>query len=170
MSIDALYYNVKRIVEMARDRAYRAANFAMVESYWQVGKLIVEEEQQGEHRAEYGKKVVKQLGHRLVSSLERGFNERNLWDMKQFYQAWPILNALSSELSWTHYRLLLKVEKEEVRHFYIQEASEGNWSTRTLERQINSLYYERMVMTSGSGKVLVKSEAEGKKELMEARI
>lgn len=111
---------------------------------------------------------MKELGQRLVSSLGRGFNERNLWYMKQFYQAWPILNALSSELSWTHYRLLLKVEKEEVRHFYIQEASEGNWSTRTLERQINSLYYERMIMTSGSGKVLVKAEAETKKEKIQA--
>ena len=168
-SIEALYDNVKRVIEMGRGRAYRAANFAMVESYWYIGKLIVEEEQDGEHRAEYGKEVVKQLAHRLGSSLGQGFNERNLWYMKQFYQLWPILNALRSELSWTHYRLLLKTEREDARLFYMQEVIEGNWSTRTLERQLNSLYFERMVLTQKGGRTLVKAEAEGKKESMEAR-
>lgn len=86
IAIEVLYDNIKRVVDKARGQAYHAANFAMVESYWQIGKLIVEEEQQGEHRAEYGKKIIKQLAQRLMKSSGRGFNERNLWYMKQFYQ------------------------------------------------------------------------------------
>jgi predicted nuclease of restriction endonuclease-like (RecB) superfamily len=169
IAIEVLYDNIKRVVDKARGQAYHAANFAMVESYWQIGKLIVEEEQQGEHRAEYGKKIIKQLAQRLMKSSGRGFNERNLWYMKQFYQTWPIVNALRSQLSWTHYRLLLKTEREDARLFYMQEAIDGNWSTRTMERQINSLYYERMVMTPEVGKALVKAEAESKKEAIEAK-
>lgn len=109
------------------------------------------------------------MARRLVAALGRGFNERNLWYMKQFYQAWPILNALRSELSWTHYRLLLKTEREDARLFYMQEVIDGNWSTRTLERQINSLYFERMILTQKEGRILVKAEAEGKKESMQAK-
>ena len=87
--------------------------------------------------------------------------------MKQFYQTWPKVNALRSELSWTHYRLLLKVEKNDARDFYMLEAIEGNWSTRTMERQINILYYERIALTQKKGKALVKAEAESKKEAMQ---
>lgn len=166
--IEELYHNVKSIIKEARDKIYRSANFAMVESYWHIGKLIVEEEQKGEQRAEYGKEVIKRLAIRLIISSEKGFNERNLWYIKQFYQTWPILNALRSELSWTHYRLLLKIEQVDVRTFYIEETAKCGWSTRTLERQINSLYYERMVMTPVQNKGAVKKELEEVKEEMQA--
>lgn len=168
-TIESLYSNVKQIIEEARNNVYRAANFAMVQAYWHIGKLIIEEEQKGKQRAEYGQEVIKQLSERLTKSYGKGFNERNLWYMKQFYQTWPKLNALRSELSWTHYRLLLKAERADSRQFYMQEAIECNWSTRTLERQINSLYFERMVLTRKEGRPLVKAEAERKKELIQAK-
>lgn len=166
---DTLYESVKQIIEEARNNVYRAANFAMVQAYWQIGKLIIEEEQNGKERAGYGEEIIKQLSERLTKSYGKGFNERNLWYMKQFYQTWPKVNALRSELSWTHYRLLLKVERGDARKFYMQGSIEGNWSTRTLERQINSLYFERMIMTGKEGKALVKAEAEGKKVAMQAK-
>ena len=168
-STGTLYENVKQIIEEARDNAYRAANSAMVQAYWHIGKLIIEEEQNGKGRAGYGEGIIKRLSGRLTKSYGKGFDERNLWYMKQFYQTWPKVNALRSELSWTHYRLLLRVERGDARAFYIQESIEGNWSTRTLERQINTLYFERMVMTRKEGKALVKAEAEGKKVAMQAR-
>jgi predicted nuclease of restriction endonuclease-like (RecB) superfamily len=142
----------------------------MVKSYWLIGKLIIEEEQQGKERANYGEEIITQLSERLTQSYGKGFNRSNLWYMRQFYGTFKKLHALRGELSWTHYRLLLKVERNDARIFYIQEAIESNWSTRTLERQINSLYFERILMTKkDEGKVLVKAEVEGKKVVMQAK-
>ncbi len=138
-SIEKLYIDVKKIIEEARNRVYHAANFEMVQAYWQIGQLIIEQEQNGKERAEYGEEIIKHLSERLTISYGKGFNERNLWYMKRFYQSWPKVNALRAELSWTHYRLLLKVEREDAKVFYMQEAIECNWSTRTLERQIKQL-------------------------------
>lgn len=164
-TIENLYKEVKSVIEESRNTAYRAVNFAMVQAYWSIGKLIVEEEQKGEERAEYGSELVEQLSQRLTD-YGNNFNKRNLWYMKQFYQTFPKVNALRSELSWTHYRLLLKVEKEEAREFYLKEAIDCNWSTRSLERQIGNLYYERMFM-SRNDKV-VKEEALQKTQEQEA--
>ena len=117
----------------------------MVEDYWQIVKTILEEEQNGQNRAEYGKRLIQDLSKQLSSEFGKGFDSRNLWYMKQFYLMFPKVNALRSELSWTHYRLLLKVEKEETRKFYMEECVQENWSTRQLERQISSFYYERIL-------------------------
>ena len=168
-NIEALYGQIRDIIEEARGKVYRTANFAMVQAYWQTGKLIVEEEQNGKERAEYGQQLVEALSLKLKEAYGKSFNERNLWYMKQFYLTWPKVNALRSELTWTHYRLLMRVEQEEAREFYMKEAIEGNWSTRTLERQINSLYYERMVMSGKERQPDVKGEAESKKEPMQAK-
>ncbi len=167
--IGTLYSNIKQIIEEARNTSYRAANFAMVQAYWHIGKLIVKEEQRGKERAEYGKELIEKLSEKLSLEYGKGFNSSNLWYMRQFYSTFKKLHALRGELSWTHYRLLLKVEREDARSFYIQESIESNWSTRTLERQINSLYFERMIMTRKEGKALVKAEAERKKEAMQAK-
>lgn len=167
-SIEKLYIDVKQIIEEARNTVYRAANFEMVQAYWHIGRLIVEEEQNGEDRAGYGEELIKKLSEKLSTVYGKGFNQTNVWYMRQFYQTFKNLHALRGELSWTHYRLLLKVEREDAKTFYMQEAIECNWSTRTLERQINSLYFERMVMTRKEGRPLVKAEAEGKKEEMQA--
>lgn len=168
-TIETLYSNVKQIIEEARNKVYRAANFAMVQAYWHIGKLIVEEEQKGKQRAEYGEQLIEELAGRLASEYGKGFDRTNVWNMRKFYSIFPILDAVRQELSWTHYRLLMRVEREDTRTFYMQEAVECRWSTRTLERQINSLYFERMVMTRKEGRPLVKAEAESKKEVMQAK-
>jgi predicted nuclease of restriction endonuclease-like (RecB) superfamily len=164
-----LYSNIQKIIEEARNSAYRAANFAMVQAYWHIGKLIVEEEQKGKQRAEYGTALLKELSIRLTKDYGKGFDVSNLWHMRNFYQTFKKTDALRRELSWTHYRLLLRVERNDARAFYLQESIDCNWSTRTLERQINSLYFERMVMTRKEGRSMVKAEAESKKEIMQAK-
>lgn len=96
----------------ARSHAYRAVNFAMVKAYWNVGRLIIEAEQRGKTRAEYGKHLIKELSIKLTKDYGKGFNERNLWYIRNFYLIFPKVNALRAELTWTHYRLLLSVENE----------------------------------------------------------
>ena len=105
---DGAYLSIKEVIERARNTAYRAVNFAMVQAYWSIGRVIVEDEQKGEKRAEYGKALIKDLSKRLTKDYGIGFNERNLWHMKDFYLTFPNVNALRSELTWTHYRLLLR--------------------------------------------------------------
>lgn len=172
-SAEPLYREIRAVLESARAGAYRAVNAAMVQAYWQVGRLIVEHEQKGRQRAGYGEAVIATLAQRLTRDLGRGFDERNLWYMRSFHLAFPILNAprselpdptkgnaarderqtltrrlpatLRAELSWTHYRLLLGVEDAEARQWYMREAADQNWSTRQLDRQISVLYYERLV-------------------------
>jgi predicted nuclease of restriction endonuclease-like (RecB) superfamily len=168
-SIEHLYEQVQEIIETSRAAVYNAANVSMVQAYWRIGKLIVEEEQKGEQRAEYGMQIVEGLSKRLQTAYEKGYNKSNLWYMRQFYQTFNNLHALRGELSWTHYRMLLKVEKEEARKFYLEEAIACHWNTRTLERQINSLYYERMLMSGKDGRPAVKQEAESKKESMQPK-
>ncbi len=148
------YHNVAEILCAARGNAYRAVNFAMVEAYWNVGRMIVEEEQQGKERAEYGAALIKNLSIRLSEEFGKGFTESNLWNFRQFYLAFPAqdsrnqkLYALRRELTWSHYRLLMRVEKPDARAWYLKEAADQNWSTRALERQINALYYERLLMS-----------------------
>ncbi len=142
---DGFYNSVKEVLEAARSNVYRAANFAMVGAYWNIGRLIVEEEQRGKTRAEYGKYLINELSGKLTKDFGKGFTERNVRNMRAFYSAFPIWHAVRAELTWTHYRLLLKVEKEKARDFYLNEAVDSNWSTRQLERQINSFYYERLL-------------------------
>ena len=158
--INTLYDAINQIIEEARNTVYRTANFTMVQAYWNIGRAIVEEEQNGKERAEYGQELIKQLAKKLTKKHGKSFSERNLWYIKQFYQKWTNMNALRSELSWTHYRLLLRVENDKSRQFYMQEAIECNWSTRTLERQIGNLYHERMLMSKNTQ--IVKDEANEK--------
>lgn len=168
-AVNTLYDTINKIIEEARNTVYRAANFAMVQAYWHIGRAIVEEEQNGKERAGYGQELITQLAKKLTKNHGRGFTETNLKYMRQFYRFFKKSHALRDELSWTHYRLLLKVETDRGRQFYMQEAIESNWSTRTLERQINSLYFERMVMTRKQGQALVKAEAGNQKETMQAK-
>jgi predicted nuclease of restriction endonuclease-like (RecB) superfamily len=119
----------------------------MVQAYWNVGREIAEEEQRGKSRADYGKHLIKEISKRLTKEYGKGFDQTNVWNMRKFYQTYPILDAVRRELSWTHYRLLMRIEKENVREFYMTEAIEGNWSTRQLSRQINSLFFERTLMS-----------------------
>lgn len=163
--VQGLYESIRKVIDNARGTAYRAVNFAMVHAYWQIGRLIFDEEQRGKRRAEYGTSLLKQISRNLSLEYGKGFDESNLRHMRNFFSSFPIQDALRPELSWTHYRLILKVERSDAKEFYMKEAIEGNWSTRTLERQINTLYFERMLMTPKKGKRDVKSEAEHKKEI-----
>jgi predicted nuclease of restriction endonuclease-like (RecB) superfamily len=146
-NIDILYQRIQDVLNQARERVYYTANFEMVQAYWNIGKLIVEEEQNGKERAEYGKKLIEEISKRLTKEYGKGFDKSNVWNMRQFYIVFPILDALRRELSWTHYRHLMRVEKENAREFYKDEAIKGNWSTRQLERQINSLFFDRILMS-----------------------
>ena len=120
-------------IEQARGQVRQAVNTAMAHSYWEIGRLIVEHEQQGNRRAEYGKQQLQQLSHQLTERLGKGFDVTNLRNMRQFYHAFPIRDAVRLELSWTHYRTLLRIENAQARDWYLQEAINQSWSARALE-------------------------------------
>jgi len=151
---DRLFQRIREILEDARHKVFRSANTEMLRAYWNVGREIVEEEQKGQDRAKYGRGLIKDLSIRLSKEYGRGFTATNLKYMRQFYLTFEKSHALRDELSWTHYRLLLKVEKEDARSFYMKEAITGNWSTRQLERQINSLYFDRVQISKDKKRLL----------------
>jgi len=146
------YTQIREILATARNKVYSAANFAMVEAYWHIGKSIVEK-QGGETRAEYGAKLLPALSAQMVADFGKGFTVTNLQNMRLFYLAFPKSYALRTELSWTHYRLLMRVESEQARQFYLDECVKSVWSTRQLERQINSFFYERLLSSQNKGEV-----------------
>jgi predicted nuclease of restriction endonuclease-like (RecB) superfamily len=136
---------VKEVILKSREQIFRIANSSLLKSYWQIGKLIIEEEQQGDSRAEYGKSVLKNLSIQLTFEFGKGFDESNLRNMRTFYQSFPICDALRHELSWTHYRLLSRLGSKEKREYYIRESIQGNWSNRVLQRQISTFAFERVL-------------------------
>ena len=140
-----IYSEIKETLLLSRNQAYSAVNFAMVQAYWQIGRIIVEHEQDGNARAGYGKSVLQELSCRLTKDFGKGFSVRTLQQMKKFYVMFPNTNALRSQLTWTHYRLLLSVENEQARQWYMDETIASAWSSRQLERQISTLYYERLL-------------------------
>ena len=140
-----IYSEIKETLLLSRNQAYSAVNFAMVQAYWQIGRIIVEHEQNGNVRADYGKAILQELSSRLTKDFGKGFSVRTLQQMKKFYVMFPNTNALRSQLTWTHYRLLLSVENEQARQWYMDEAIASAWSSRQLERQISTLYYERLL-------------------------
>lgn len=164
---NSLYREIRAVLEDARHSAYRAINFAMVRAYWQIGYLIVEHEQAGQVRAEYGKAVLRSLSDRLTREFGRGYSIQALRNMRQFYRTFSKRSAVRSEslqttqlassqhfdaygvlrneLTWTHYKMLIRVENPDARQWYMNEAAEQNWSTRQLSRQIAALYYERLL-------------------------
>ncbi len=153
-----LLNNIKSIINSAKSKAYKAINFAMVEAYWHIGKAIVEDEQKGKDRAEYGKELIQALSKQLSSEFGKGFSAQNLWNMRKMYERFPILQTLSRELSWSHYCQLFRVDSEEKRNWYVEEAAKNSWSVRQLQRQINSFYFERII--SAKDKKLLSEESE----------
>ena len=152
-TVESIYGRIREILDTARSSTYRAVNFAMVEAYWNIGRVIVEEEQKGKARSDYGTYLLDELSKRLTSEFGKGFDRTNISKMRAFYLAYPIVDALRPQLTWTHYRLLLRVEKKPVRDFYVEECITANWSTRQLERQINSFYYERLLSSKNKKRV-----------------
>jgi predicted nuclease of restriction endonuclease-like (RecB) superfamily len=145
LSNNLLFSEIKEIILQSRQRVFRMANSVLLETYWQIGRIIIEDELQGKNRAEYGKSTLKNLGLQLTLEFGKGFDERNLNNMKAFYKAFPIWNALRTELSWTHYRLISRIDFQEKRNFYLKESIDNNWNSRTLQRQINSMAFERVL-------------------------
>lgn len=148
--ISIFHADIKRILQSARSRACSAVNLAMVEAYWLIGKRIVEEEQHGETRAKYGEKLLQNLSKNLIHEFGKGFSYPNLRNFRQFYLTYPdkeICYTLCSKLSWSHNRLIMRIENPKARDYYLTEAAGQQWSVRQLQRNINSLYYERLLST-----------------------
>ena len=158
---------VSNLIEEARRKTVRHINTVITQTYWEIGRLIVEEEQRGEKRAEYGEYLIRRLAKDLTKQFGKGFTERNLWWMKQFYITYPKLYAMRAEfekdeklyalrtqLSWTHFRILMRIKDETARQFYEIETIKNNWSTRELERQIDSLLFERLTLSKNKNKVM----------------
>jgi len=163
ISTPQFFEEVRAILAQARQKAYAAVNFAMVEAYCQIGRRIVEEEQHGKGRADYGAFLIKELSKQLTSEFGKGFAVTSLKNFKRFYLTFPDFqkgSALWSLLSWSHYRLFMRVENESAREYYIREATEQNWGTRQLERNINTLYYERLLKSSNKKAPVQKKESE----------
>ena len=146
---ETLITDLKQIILQARQGAYAAVNACMISTYWKIGQRIVEEEQQGKTRAEYGKGQLQELAKILTLEFGKGFDDRNLRYCRQFYLYFPdhemIWNARVPNLTWTHFRSLLRVPDAEARAWYLNEASRESWSSRTLDRNIGSQYYHRLL-------------------------
>ncbi|WP_028620959.1 PDDEXK nuclease domain-containing protein [Pseudomonas sp. Ant30-3] len=145
--LDTLLGDSGKLIREARLKILRTVDTVQVQTCWQIGRHIVEFEQEGARRAAYGKRLLPTLAINRTTQFGKGFDERNLRYMRDFYQTFPIWSALRSELSWTHYRRLLRVENDRARHWYMNESAVQNWSSRALERQINTLYYERLLVS-----------------------
>lgn len=150
---EQLFAQIKQMLDNARRQIARTVNTATIDAYWQVGKYIVEYEQQGKARAEYGKGVIQRLSKRLMAEYGGGFTTTNLKVMRRFYLLYPKGHTVCDELSWSHYRHLIKVENEAARNYYMSECVAENWSVRQLERQINTMFYERMLASRDKDKV-----------------
>lgn len=160
---------IKQILSQARQKAYQAVNSAMVEAYWKIGERIVQEEQNGQSRAEYGKEIIKNLSAELTAEFGKGFTERNLRNFRQFYIEFTDLNiwkSVISKLTWTHFQRVLKVTNPQARHYYLTEAAENGWSVRTLDRNISTLYYDRLLASQDKG--LVEQEMKEKTATLQA--
>ena len=141
----SIYQSIKEIIILSRQRVYRMANSALLETYWQIGKIIVEDEQQGNIKAQYGKATLKNLGIRLTQEFGKGYEYTNLTNMRKFYLAFPILDTLRQELSWSHYRLLSRLDSLQKREYYLNESIQNHLNSRQLQRAINTLSFERVV-------------------------
>ncbi|MDF1882674.1 DUF1016 family protein [Sulfurimonas sp. SAG-AH-194-C21] len=154
MKQEDLYISIKNILQTARDTTYKQVNFIMVEAYYNIGKQIVIKEQNGEDRAKYGAYLIKELSEKLTADFGKGFSSQSLSNMRQFYKSFPILSSLRRELSWTHYKLIIRLKSDSAKEWYINETVSQNWSVRALERQIGTHYYERILSSQEKNPVL----------------
>ncbi len=156
-ALTTFHADVKNILEQARGKARSAVNAAMVEAYWLIGRRIVEEEQRGQHKAEYGARLLENLSKALTSDFGKGFSYANLRNFRQFYLTYPdqeICYTVCSKLSWSHNRLIMRVDDPKARDYYLAEGAAQQWSVRQLERNIQTHSFQRLLSSQGS-------EAEG---------
>ncbi|UUW08432.1 PDDEXK nuclease domain-containing protein [Flavobacterium plurextorum] len=152
--------DIKAIIETSKERAIRAVDNERTTMYWSIGKRIFEEEQQGKERADYATYLIQYLAEELQPQYGTGFSYRQLNWYRKFYRTFPIVSALRTQLSWTQYKLLLSIDNEEKREFYIAESVKNNWTSRQLERQINSSLFERLLISSDQESVLAIAQNE----------
>ena len=171
MEISNNYINeIKTILKNARQKAYTAVNSAMVEAYWKIGRRIVEEEQNGKERAEYGKEILQNLSKELTEEFGKGYSYRTLREIRQFYLMFSDFEkwrTVSAKLTWSHFQKVLRVSNEKARIFYLTEAAENMWSVRTLDRNISTLYYNRIV--ASIDKKTVENEMKEKTKKLQAK-
>ena len=148
-----IYRTIKEILESSQKRAYTAVNNIMVEAYWNIGKIIIEAQNRNE-KSGYGESLIKNLSRELTKEFGRGYSVSNLSYMRQFYVEFSDFSLEINKLSWTHYRLLLKVKNKAARDFYFEESVRERWSTRQLERQINTFFYERLLSSKNKNLML----------------
>jgi predicted nuclease of restriction endonuclease-like (RecB) superfamily len=156
--LQPLVQSLRQLIGEARSRALRAVDQIQVQTCWQMGRHIVEFEQGGEARAGYGKSLLSRLAEQLTQEFGKGFDVSNLRYMRLFYQRFPMCDALRHTLSWTHYRLLSRLENDEARFWYMNEAANQNWTSRALERQMGTLYYERLLLSQDKAGVAVEAQ------------
>ncbi len=159
IELSNLYNQLQQLIRQARNQALQAVDVIQVRTCWQIGQHIVTFEQQGQSRAAYGARLLPQLAEQLTQEFGKGFDVSNLRYMRQFYLAFPIRDAVRHELSWTHYRRLMRIENETAREWYMHEAVTQGWSSRALERQINTLYYERLLASQDKATVIAEANA-----------
>lgn len=158
--INSLYQEVREIIASARQNAVRSVDFCRVQMYWQIGRRILEEEQKGKERADYGSYLLKNLAKKLEPEYGSGFSVRQLEMCRQFYRIYPIANTLYSQLNWSQYKLLISIPDEYKREYYQLEAVNNAWTKRELERQINSQLYERLLLSNDKESVLAVARKE----------
>ena len=156
-NINPIFEEIRDLINNSRNRVYSTVNTEMLNLYWNIGKIIMEI-QQGNERASYGDSVLNKLSQKLTAEFGKGFSKRNLERMRKFYIFFPIATTVSTQLSWSHYLELIKIEEEPKRNFYVQEAINSRWSVRELQRQKNSLLYERLALSQNKEKVLELAE------------
>ena len=159
-NINHLYNEVREIIATARQNAVRSVDFSRVQMYWQIGRRILEEEQKGKERADYGIYLLKNLAKKLEPEYGSGFSVRQLEMCRQFYRIYPIANTVCSQLNWSQYKLLISIPDEYKREYYQLEAVNNCWTKRELERQINSQLYERLLLSNDKESVLAVARKE----------
>ena len=158
--IQSLYNEVREIIASARQSAVRSVDFYRVQMYWNIGKRILETEQEGKERAEYGTYLLKNLAKKLEPEYGSGFSVRQLERSRQFYKMYPIATALRTQFNWTQYKLLLAISDDYKREYYELEAVNNGWTAREMERQINSQLYERLLLSNDKESVLAVARKE----------
>ena len=158
--MEQILFDIRRIIEEGRGRAARSINHERTMTYWCIGERIFIEEQGSKERADYGKYLLKNISKVLVNEFGDGFSRRQLELMRQFYLTFPIANAVSSQLTWTHYKTLIRIDNPDKRTFFIAEAVKNAWNVRQMERQIHSLLYERLLISQDKDTILAIAKGE----------
>lgn len=159
--------DIHAIIFISKEKAIRLVDHERTLMYWRIGQRIFEEEQQGKDRAEYGDYLIKYIAEQLEPAYGSGFSKRQIELFRQFYRTFPIANTLYSQLSWSQYKIILRIDSQDKRDFYVAEAIKNNWTVRQLERQIHSSLWERLLMSNDKENVL--AVARNEKQLSDAK-